>query len=111
MKVFNAFIHTNHDEYFNYKKLGLHNNIFIPNTNNLNQLNIKSSNLNNHNIILFGTLKDNKNNIVSAITSMRLIVKSIKDAKLNIISSDTQTPETTKLINLYNLVRHCTATM
>ena len=106
LMLFNTFIHTNHDEYSNYKKLGLSNNIFIPNTNNLNQSNIKSSNLNIHNIILFGTIKDNKNNIVSAIMAMRLIVKRIKDAKLNIISSDTPLPETTKLINLYKLEKN-----
>lgn len=103
LKAFNAFIHTNHDEYINYKQLGLFNNIYIPNINSLNQLNIKSPNINNHNIMLFGSLNDKKNNIISVITAMKTIVKSFNEAKLNILSSDSPSLETTKLINQFKL--------
>ena len=110
LKVFNAFIHTNHDEYFNYKILGLYNNIFIPCTNiaNLNKLNNISSNLNIHNIILFGKLNDTKNDILSALISIKLIVKNFKDIKLKIISSDVPSLETTKLINLFKFGNNIT---
>ena len=103
MELFDVFIQSNPIEYLNCKKLGMSNNIYIPNINCFNQIDNLKSNLNNHNIIMFGKLNDKNNDIVSVITAMTLIIKEFSDTKLNIITSDKPSQEVTKLIKVFKL--------
>ena len=103
MELFDVLIHSNPSEYLDYKKLGLTNNIYIPNINSLSQLDDSQSNSNNHNIIMFGKLNDKSNDAVSLITAMTLIIKDYSDTNLKIISSDKPSSEITKLITVFKL--------
>ena len=106
MELFDAFIQSNPSEYLDYKKLGLINNIYIPNINSFSQLGDSQSNSINHNIIMFGRLNDKSNDIVSLITAMTLIIKDFSDTNLKIISSDKPSSEIAKLINVFKLTKN-----
>ena len=106
MELFDVFIQSNPSEYLDYKKLGLINNIYIPNINSFSQLDDSQSNSINHNIIMFGILNDKNNDLVSLITAMTLIIKEFPDTNLKIISSDKPSSEIAKLINVFKLTKN-----
>lgn len=95
----NAFIQDSPNDYNTIKKLNINKNIFIPNIYDTTKTQLSS--LNNHNIILLGRL--NNNAIITAINAMASIVKQVPDAKLNIISPDSQTLQINQLLKKLEL--------
>ena len=102
--LFDAFIQDSPNDYDDFKKLNINNNIFIPNIYDTTKTQLSS--LNNHNIILLGKLNDENNGIISVIKAMSSIVKQIPDAKLNIISPDSQTLQISQLIRKSELTKN-----
>ena len=68
-----------------------------------NQNETPQSELKTHNLMMLGRLSDKKKGLIYAIKAMALIIKEIPDAKLYLVSSDSKTEETIKLINELNL--------
>ena len=103
--VFDAFIIIGYDDYFFYKKLGMKNEIFVPNLYTFEPSEIQSSNLTGHNIVMLGRAADKVKGYYYAIKTMPLIVKEVPDAKLIILSSNPKInslQEYAKNLSVYN---------
>ena len=85
---FDAFVFIGYDDYFFYKKLGFENEIFIPNLYTFDPDKVKSSKLIGHNIVMLGRAADKVKGYYYAVKTMPLIVKEVPDAKLIILSSN-----------------------
>ena len=86
---FDAFVFIGYDDYFFYKNLGFENEIFIPNLYTFDPDKVKSSKLIGHNIVMLGRAADKVKGYYYAVKTMPLIVKEVPDAKLIILSSNT----------------------
>ena len=84
-----AFVFIGYDDYFFYKNLGFENEIFIPNLYTFDPDKVKSSKLIGHNIVMLGRAADKVKGYYYAVKTMPLIVKEVPDAKLIILSSNT----------------------
>lgn len=101
LKYFDAYVNQNIEDFKNSKRLGLKNNILIPNMINLESRNL--SNLSNHNVMMIGELDEKKNNISSIISSLALIIKEVNDTIIDIFSLDKPSNELIELIKNLNL--------
>ena len=99
--LYDAFVQDSIDDFNTFKKLNINKNMFIPNIYDTTKT--KLSSLNNHNIMLLGKLKDDYTGVISSINAMASIVKQVPDAKLNIISPDSQTLQINQLIKKLDL--------
>ena len=103
LDLYDAFVHISADDYYFFNNLGFQRNIFIPNMYTFNQNETPQSELKTHNLMMLGRLSDKKKGLIYAIKAMALIIKEIPDAKLYLVSSDSKSEETNKLINELNL--------
>ena len=101
-----SFIFIGPDDYYFYKKLGYNNSIFIPNLYTYDPSEVKSSNLNNHNIIILGRLNDWIKGVQFAIKAMVYIVKEVPDAVLYLVSSDSRVQYLKNLTRDLNLTKN-----
>ena len=102
---FDAYIFIGYDDYFFYKKLGFKNEIFIPNLYTFDPDKIQSSNLTGHNIVMLGRAADQVKGYIWAIRTMPYIVKEVPDAKLIILSSNSNInflKDTAKNLSVYD---------
>ena len=83
-----AYIFIGYDDYFFYKKLGFRNEIFIPNFYTFDPNLSKESELKTNNIVMLGRAADIIKGVTYAIKSMTLIVKEVPDAKLILLSAN-----------------------
>jgi glycosyltransferase involved in cell wall biosynthesis len=101
-----SFIFIGPDDYYFYKKLGYNNSIFIPNLYTYDPSEVKSSNLNNHNIVILGRLNDWIKGVKFAIKAMEYIVKEVPDAVLYLVSSDSRVQYLKNLTRDLNLTKN-----
>ena len=102
---FDAYVFIGYDDYFFYKKLGFKNEIFIPNLYTFDPDKIQSSNLTGHNIVMLGRAADSVKGYIYAVKTMPFIVKEVPDAKLIILSSNTNInflKDTAKNLSVYD---------
>ena len=88
INIYDAFINIIPDEYYIYEKLGIKNTFYIPQLYNFLPHNIPNSKLINRNILIIGREKELLKGGIYGIKVMNLIVKSMPNAKLYIISSN-----------------------
>ena len=104
IKLYDAFIQDSQNDYNYFKKNDVNRNIFIPNIYDTKK--VKLSSLNNQNILLLGKFNDDKKGIISAINAMGSIIKEFPNARLNIISPDSQTIQINQLIKDLHLIKN-----
>lgn len=86
--LYDAFINIIPDEYYIYEKLGIKNTFYIPQLYTFLPQNTPNSKLININILMIGREKELLKGGIYGIKAMSIIVKSIPNAKLYIISSN-----------------------
>ena len=88
INLYDAFLSIIPDEYFIFEKLGIKNTFYIPQLYNFLPQNIPNSRLINRNILIIGKERELLKGGIYGIKVMNIIVKSIPNAKLYIISSN-----------------------
>ena len=105
-EALDSYIHLTPDDYYYFSHFGFRRNIFIPNLYTFNPDEVPSSNLKSHNIMMLGRLNDEIKGVKYAIKAMKLIVKEVPDAKLNLVSSDSRLKEFKDLSAKLNLTNN-----
>ena len=103
IEYLDAYIQISSDDYYFYKHFNFTKNIFIPNLYTFDPVKVPNSNLSNHNIMMLGRLNDKKKGVEYALKALKLVIKEIPDARLNLISSDSRTQPLKNLSKELNL--------
>ena len=104
--LYDAFINIAPDDYYIYKKLGMNNTFYIPYFYNFVPMKVTNSNLTYKNIMIIGREKDILKGGVYGIKAMSLIVESIPNAKLYLISSSYHIEFLEDLIEKFDLEKN-----
>ena len=105
-KLYDAFINIIPDDYYIYKKLGMNNTFYIPYFYNYAPFKIENSNLEYKNIMIIGREKDILKGGIYGIKAMSLIVESIPDTKLYLISTFSHVGFLEELIEEFDLEKN-----
>ena len=101
LKLFDAYINQNYEDFNISKRIDLKNNLLIPDMINLDLRDM--AHLSNHKIMMLGELNESTIHMSTFLSSFSLIIKEIPDTKINFFSLDKPSNELNELIKSYNL--------